>query len=194
HQKPAAPPPTTGPEPNGNLGAPDAAAEGTGTAAPFPVLPIAPGSAPGGAERGEGSAWNAARGAPAADRLRSFQEHVLTRGAGFAARDFQATLGPDRRRGERPAAALGRATPPENLPEQIFGDEQNIRRTLGQEAHQVRIPLGAEGNINPHAPTLLHQTTLQVTTDAVEHLEFEGLMGNVFSSIEGLGFFNDPLV
>jgi hypothetical protein len=42
------------------------------------------------------------------------------------------------------------------LPEKIPGEEQYIRRALGQSPHKVGIPFRAERDVDPHLPSLFH--------------------------------------
>jgi hypothetical protein len=56
----------------------------------------------------------------------------------------------------------------QDLPtKEVLRQEQHIRRALRQPPHKVRIPLGAEWDINSHAPAVFHQGLLQVAPDAV---------------------------
>src|SRR5437870_2237626 len=54
-------------------------------------------------------------------------------------------------------------------------EEAQVGWLLGEAAHQVRIPRGAEGDVNAYAEAARGEAQLQVATDAVEELEFEGL-------------------
>src|SRR6185312_336647 len=53
------------------------------------------------------------------------------------------------------------------LAEQIFQNKNGVRRTLGQPAHQVGIPLGPEWNINAAAPAIFNKFLLQVATHSI---------------------------
>src|SRR6185437_951803 len=80
------------------------------------------------------------------------------------------------------------------LSQQISCYEQRIRRTLCQTSHEVGIPLCPERDIDAHSPALLHELTLQVTSNSVEHLEFEGAGGNLFCLRESDRGFDHLLV
>src|ERR1035438_1200548 len=64
-------------------------------------------------------------------------------------------------------------------PQQIPYYEKHIGGTFGQAAHVVGVPGLAEGDVEAHAVALAHQAALHVAADAVEHLEFEAVAGNL---------------
>src|SRR5262249_41265023 len=80
------------------------------------------------------------------------------------------------------------------LSEQIPQDEQRVRRTFRQTAHEVGIPLRPERNINAAAPAFFHQAVLQVTADAVEHLKLERRRRDLLLLCELDGCANHALV
>jgi len=53
------------------------------------------------------------------------------------------------------------------LAKEVFRQEQHIRWALCQTPHKVGIPLGAERDVDAHAPAVFHQGLLQVAPDAV---------------------------
>src|SRR5579862_3373865 len=79
-------------------------------------------------------------------------------------------------------------------PEQVAHDEKQIRRPFRQPPHEISIPLRPIRNIQADAPSLLDQRPLQAPPDAVEHLEFEAVCGNIVLAREGLGGRNDGVV
>jgi hypothetical protein len=83
---------------------------------------------------------------------------------------------------------------PRLVAEKILGQEQNIRWPLRQTPHKVGIPLGAERDINPHAPAILYQTLLQVAPYAVQHLKLEGVMRDRLARGESFGLVNDGFI
>src|SRR5215467_5473092 len=63
------------------------------------------------------------------------------------------------------------ATRPSSRPpsaEKVLQDEEGVGGAFGQPAHQVGIPLGAEGNVDAASPAFFDQLLLQITADAVE--------------------------
>src|SRR5437588_6250991 len=58
-------------------------------------------------------------------------------------------------------------------PKQIFQNEDRVRRAFGQAAHQIGIPLRAEGDVDAHAPAVTYKLLLQVAAHAIEHLKLE---------------------
>jgi hypothetical protein len=61
-------------------------------------------------------------------------------------------------------ARLGRAA---LRSQQVLGDEQHVGGAFCEPPHEVGIPLGAEGDVDAHAPALFHQVLLQVAPDSV---------------------------
>ena len=59
------------------------------------------------------------------------------------------------------------------FPQHVFRDEEDVRRALSEAAHEVGVPLAAEGNVNANVVALGNKTALQVAADTEEHLEFE---------------------
>src|SRR5277367_1783540 len=60
--------------------------------------------------------------------------------------------------------------------EEVFGEEENVGGAFGEAAHEVGIPLRAEGDIDTDAVALGGEATLEVAADTVEHLEFKGVL------------------
>ena len=52
-------------------------------------------------------------------------------------------------------------------PQQVLGNKQGVRGTLREPPHQVGIPLGAERNVDPHAPAIFHEALLEVAADSM---------------------------
>ena len=61
------------------------------------------------------------------------------------------------------------------LTEIIGNEEPNICRALCQAAHEIRIPAPSEGNIDTDRITLFYKLLLQITTNSIEHLEFDSI-------------------
>src|SRR5579885_3303591 len=78
--------------------------------------------------------------------------------------------------------------------EDVLGDEEYVGGTLCQTPHEVRIPLGSKGHIDSHAPSIAHQTLLQVAANAVQHLEFEGIAGDSFPGGKLFGLIDDVFI
>src|SRR6185437_4574862 len=77
---------------------------------------------------------------------------------------------------------------------EILEEEEQVCRTFGEAAHEVRVPLRAEGDVNAHAPALAGEPLLQVAADAIEHLELESVGGDAAGAGIGEGRINDALV
>jgi len=58
--------------------------------------------------------------------------------------------------------------------EEVFGQEEDVGWSLGEAAHEVGVPLCAEGDVDADAETFGDEGALEVAADAVEHLELEG--------------------
>src|SRR5580765_837335 len=78
------------------------------------------------------------------------------------------------RAGAVPAAARWLAT----FTEHAAQDEPDVRGPFAQTAHEVRVPVAAEGQIDAHAVAVRDQACLQVAADAVQHLELESIGGD----------------
>src|SRR5581483_10419978 len=77
---------------------------------------------------------------------------------------------------------------------QVSEDKEEVGGSLGQTAHEVRVPLGPERNVNAHLPALSHQALLQITPDAVQHLELECVPRNVLANGERFCLIDNALV
>ena len=58
------------------------------------------------------------------------------------------------------------------LADQRPQEEDQVGRPLGEAAHEVAVPLVAEGNVDPQLLALADQPDLLLVADAVEHLQF----------------------
>src|ERR1035437_7842444 len=75
-------------------------------------------------------------------------------------------------RGSRGPAPL--ALPPAGkLPQDVSRHEDEVRRTLGETAHEIWIPLRAERHVDAQPVALTRELLLEIAPHAVEHLEFE---------------------
>src|SRR5690242_16660588 len=79
-------------------------------------------------------------------------------------------------------------------PEDVACDEHQVGRALGHPARQVGIPLRAEGNVDADVIALARQLFLQVTADAIEHLELEARARDVVRLGVTDGLTDDMLV
>src|SRR6266542_4348597 len=70
---------------------------------------------------------------------------------------------------------LSHSAPPraDHFLDDVAGEERNVGRPLCQPAHEIRIPLRAERNIDAHAVALANQRVLKIAANSVEHLELE---------------------
>ena len=77
----------------------------------------------------------------------------------------------------RTAAALVRFIPADALVlEEVFREEEDVGGAFGEAAHEVGVPLRAEGDVDADAVALGGELALEVAADAVEHLELEGVL------------------
>src|ERR1039457_4901159 len=78
----------------------------------------------------------------------------------------------------RPSAPLwsrlGSCLAAEEVPHQ----KHQIRRTLGQPPHEIRIPGVAKWHIQAQPVPIRNQTALQIPPDPVEHLKLEAIRRN----------------
>src|SRR5512138_559495 len=79
----------------------------------------------------------------------------------------------------------------DDLAQHVARDEGDVRGPLGEAAHEVRIPLRAEGDVDAHPPPLAHDLLLEVAADAVEHLELEALGRDAALAREALRLGDD---
>jgi hypothetical protein len=78
--------------------------------------------------------------------------------------------------------------------EEVLCEEEDVGGALGQAAHEVGVPLGAEWNVDADAEAFGSELSLQVAADAVEHLELEGGFGDVVFADEVAHGFDDGFV
>jgi len=78
--------------------------------------------------------------------------------------------------------------------EEVFGQEEDVGRAFGEAAHEVGVPLGAEGDVDADAEALGGEFALEIAADAVEHLELEGVFVDIVLADEGSHLFDDDLV
>src|SRR6266496_5914795 len=76
----------------------------------------------------------------------------------------------------------------------VLRDKEGVRRTLGEAAHQVGIPLRPEWNVNAHTPPLFCKLGLEIATNSVQHLEFESRRRNSFSAAPMFDLVDDALI
>ena len=78
--------------------------------------------------------------------------------------------------------------------EEVARQEEDVGGAFGQPAHEVGVPLGAEGDVDADAVALADELALQVAADAVEHLELEGWSFDLVRVSEAAEFVDDGLV
>src|ERR1700674_5170194 len=78
--------------------------------------------------------------------------------------------------------------------EEVFGQEDDVGGAFGEAAHEVGVPLRAEGDIDADAVALGRETALEIAADAVEHLELEGMFVDLVVVDEGAHLVDDGLV
>src|SRR5687768_13896653 len=81
-----------------------------------------------------------------------------------------------------------------HLAEDVARDEGDVRRPLGQPAHEVRIPLRAERDVDTHPVAVAHEALLQVPAHAVQHLELVSVGPDRPLLGEPLRLDDEPLV
>src|ERR1041385_4069970 len=67
---------------------------------------------------------------------------------------------------------------------QVLQHEPDIRRSLSQPAHEVRIPVFPVRDIDSHVESVAGQLPLQITPDTVKHLKLELLFPNSLAGRE----------
>ena len=72
----------------------------------------------------------------------------------------------------------------------VSGYEEDVGGALGEAAHEVGVPLVAEGNVDADVVAFFDELLLEVATDAVEHLEFEAGGRDVVFFGVGFGGFD----
>ena len=78
--------------------------------------------------------------------------------------------------------------------EEVFGEEEDVGGALGEAAHEVGVPLGAEGDVDADAIAFGGEAALEVAADAVEHLELEGVLVDLVLVDEVAHLVDDGLV
>src|SRR5271155_4153796 len=76
--------------------------------------------------------------------------------------------------------------PRRSFRQEIAEEEDEVGGALGEAAHEVGEPIGAEGDIDAEAVAIADELPLQVGADAVEHLKFELFAPNIFRAREFL--------
>jgi hypothetical protein len=80
------------------------------------------------------------------------------------------------------------------ISEEVLREEEDVRGALGEAAHEVGVPLGAEGDVDANAEALRGELALEVAADAVEHLELEGGLRDSLFGHEATDLGNDGFV
>ena len=62
-----------------------------------------------------------------------------------------------------------------SCPQQITQDKDEVGGSFRQAAHEVAVPVGSVGNVDPHIVPFGNQPALQGRPHSVEHLEFKSL-------------------
>ena len=78
--------------------------------------------------------------------------------------------------------------------EEVFGEEEHVGGALGEAAHEVWVPLRAEGDVDADAVALGGEAALKVAANAVQHLELEGMLVDFVVVDEGAHLVDDGLV
>src|SRR3712207_1398409 len=91
-------------------------------------------------------------------------------------------------------ARLPAAPRADHLAEHAPREERDVRGVLGEAAHEVRVPLRAEGDVDAHAVALAHELLLEVAAHAVEHLELVAVRGDALLLREALRLVDEALV
>ena len=84
--------------------------------------------------------------------------------------------------------------PADHFLQHVASDERNIRRTLGEPAHEIRIPLRSEWNVDTHPVSVAHELFLEVAPHSVQHLKLESVRSDVVLACEAPGFPHHSLV
>src|SRR6476659_287189 len=74
------------------------------------------------------------------------------------------------------------------------GHKRDIRWTLGETAHEIRIPLRSERHVHAHTVSLAHELVLQIAADTVEHLKLEAIGLDVILDRKTLRLANHSFV
>src|SRR5215208_1448922 len=67
---------------------------------------------------------------------------------------------------------------------QILQHEPDIRRSFGQPAHEVRIPVFSVRNIHSHVESIPRELALKITTHTIQHLKLVLLFSDSFTRSE----------
>src|SRR5258707_3768696 len=78
--------------------------------------------------------------------------------------------------------------------EEVFGEEEDVGGALGEAAHEVGVPLRAEGDVDADAVALGGEAALEIAAYAVEHLELEGVLVDLVLVDEVAHLVDDGLV
>src|SRR6185437_9724149 len=70
---------------------------------------------------------------------------------------------------------------------QVFGQEEDVGGALGEAAHEVGVPLGAEWGVDAEVVAFCYERALEVAADSVQHLELEAAFGDGFFLNEAFG-------
>jgi hypothetical protein len=65
--------------------------------------------------------------------------------------------------------------------EEVFDEEEDVGGAFGKAAHDVGVPLRAEGDVDADTVALGGELALEVAADAVEHLELEARLSILWS-------------
>src|SRR6266481_10051884 len=78
--------------------------------------------------------------------------------------------------------------------EEVFGQEEEVGGAFGEAAHEVGVPLGAEGDVDAHAVAFVGEAALEIAAYAVEHLKLEGMLVDLVLVDEVAHLVDDGLV
>src|SRR5258705_10988607 len=74
------------------------------------------------------------------------------------------------------SAAARSAAHVQRFADHVARDEGDVRGALSEAAHEIRIPLLAEGYVDTHPIALPDERLLKVAAHAVQHLELESVL------------------
>lgn len=81
-----------------------------------------------------------------------------------------------------------------SISDHVSQDEPHIRRTLGQAAHEIRIPVAPIRHIHSQSISVAHELLLQIAPYAVEHLKLELVRLDVLLVNKCAGRSDDVLI